>query len=64
MISIVNYIINLSEINNLNLQMMIDDKKFWPGGIPPKDISQLINWAIYDYIDYYSSYKEGDKNAK
>lgn len=43
---------------------MITDEKFWPGGQPPKDIIQLIKWAIADYIDYYNSYRNNKKGEQ
>ncbi|MCC4482786.1 hypothetical protein LMB61_09220 [Limosilactobacillus reuteri] len=46
------------------LHLMIVDKEFWPGEAAPKDITQLLEWAITDYIDYYQSYNSNKKGEK
>lgn len=46
------------------LHLMIVDKEFWPGEATPKDITQLLEWAITDYIDYYQSYNSNKKGEK
>lgn len=47
------YTVNLSkkEVNTLNV--MKGDEKFWASNIAPHSISQIISWAVEDYIDSY-----------
>lgn len=58
---IIKYSLTLDDSQQRLLHLMITDEKFWPGSQPPKDIIQLIKWAIDDYIDYYNSYRDNKK---
>lgn len=55
------YIIDLTDEQNSILLQMLHDRSYWPAGIPPTTIDELLKWSIEDYIDDYKS-KEAIKN--
>lgn len=60
----IRYNVKLNMYQEHLLHLMIVDKEFWPGEATPKDITQLLEWAITDYIDYYQSYNSNKKGEK
>ena len=57
------YTVSVDDEQNRFLLHMLNDRKFWPSGVPPATMEGLLKWAVDDYVDYYRSYlrnKKGD----
>lgn len=50
------YIIDLTDEQNSVLLQMLNDRSYWPVGIPPTTVDELLKWSMEDYIDSYQSY--------
>lgn len=50
------YIIDTTDDQNSVLLQMMTDRSYWPGGIPPTTVDELLIWAVDDYVDDYQSY--------
>ena len=57
------YTVSVDDEQNRFLLHMLNDRKFWPSGVPPATMEDLLKWAVDDYVDYYESYLRTNKKG-